>query len=251
MLVVQNIRKHFGGLTALNGVSFEVSQGTLTAVIGPNGAGKTTLFNIVSGLLPPTAGTITFQGVDVTGWQPHRIARAGLSRTFQNIQLFPTLNALENVIAARCCRTHSNLLEALLFLPRDRLERRRSREIAEELLAWVGIAAHRFLMPRELPYGDQRRLEIARALATEPALLMLDEPTAGMSHLEAQELMGLVGRLKERGTTILLIEHNMHLVMSYSDKIVVLNFGKRIAEGSATAIQTNPEVIEAYLGVET
>jgi branched-chain amino acid transport system ATP-binding protein len=251
MLVVQNIRKHFGGLTALNGVSFEVSQGTLTAVIGPNGAGKTTLFNIVSGLLPPTAGTITFQGVDVTGWQPHRIARAGLSRTFQNIQLFPTLNALENVIAARCCRTHSTLLEALLFLPRDRLERRRSREIAEELLAWVGIAAHRFLMPRELPYGDQRRLEIARALATEPALLMLDEPTAGMSHLEAQELMGLVGRLKERGTTILLIEHNMHLVMSYSDKIVVLNFGKRIAEGSATAIQTNPEVIEAYLGVET
>jgi branched-chain amino acid transport system ATP-binding protein len=251
MLVVQNIRKHFGGLTALNGVSFEVSQGTLTAVIGPNGAGKTTLFNIVSGLLPPTAGTITFQGVDVTGWPPHRIARAGLSRTFQNIQLFPTLNALENVIAARCCRTHSTLLEALLFLPRDRLERRRSREIAEELLAWVGIAAHRFLMPRELPYGDQRRLEIARALATEPALLMLDEPTAGMSHLEAQELMGLVGRLKERGTTILLIEHNMHLVMSYSDKIVVLNFGKRIAEGSATAIQTNPEVIEAYLGVET
>ena len=251
MLVVQNIRKHFGGLTALDGVSFEVSQGTITSVIGPNGAGKTTLFNIVSGLLPPTAGTITFQGVDVTGWPPHRIARAGLSRTFQNIQLFPTLNALENVIAARCCRTHSNLLEALLFLPRDRLERRRSREIAEELLAWVGIAAHRFLMPRELPYGDQRRLEIARALATEPVLLMLDEPTAGMSHLEAQELMGLVGRLKERGTTILLIEHNMHLVMSHSDKIVVLNFGKRIAEGSATAIQTNPEVIEAYLGVET
>jgi branched-chain amino acid transport system ATP-binding protein len=251
MLVVQNIRKHFGGLTALDSGSFEVSQGTLTAVIGPNGAGKTTLFNIVSGLLPPTAGTITFQGVDVTGWPPHRIARAGLSRTFQNIQLFPALNALENVIAARCCRTHSNLLEALLFLPRDRLERRRSREIAEELLAWVGIAAQRFLMPRELPYGDQRRLEIARALATEPALLMLDEPTAGMSHLEAQELMGLVGRLKERGTTILLIEHNMHLVMSHSDKIVVLNFGKRIAEGSATAIQTNPEVIEAYLGVET
>jgi len=123
MLVVQNIRKHFGGLTALDGVSFEVSQGTITSVIGPNGAGKTTLFNIVSGLLPPTAGTITFQGVDVTGWPPHRIARAGLSRTFQNIQLFPTLNALENVIAARCCRTHSNLLEALLFLPRDRRDR--------------------------------------------------------------------------------------------------------------------------------
>jgi branched-chain amino acid transport system ATP-binding protein len=250
MLVVQNIRKHFGGLAALDDVSFEVSQGTITSVIGPNGAGKTTLFNIVSGLLPPTAGSTTFQGVDVTGWPPHRIARAGLSRTFQNIQLFATLNALENVIAARCCRTHSNLLEALLFLPRDRRDRQRSREIAEELLVWVGIAEHRFLMPRELPYGDQRRLEIARALATEPALLMLDEPTAGMSHLEAQELMGLVGRLKERGTTILLIEHNMHMVMSHSDQIVVLNFGKKIAEGSAAAIQTNPEVIEAYLGVE-
>jgi len=250
MLVVQNIRKHFGGLTALDSVSFEVSQGTITSVNGQNGEVKTSLINIVSGLLPPTAGTITFQGVDVTGWPPHRIARAGLSRTFQNIQLFPTLNALENVIAARCCRTHSNLLEALLFLPRDRRDRRCSREMAEELLVWVGIAEHRLLMPRELPYGDQRRLEIARALATEPALLMLDEPTAGMSHLEAQELMGLVGRLKERGTTILLIEHNMHLVMSHSDKIVVLNFGKKIAEGSTAAIQTNPEVIEAYLGVE-
>jgi branched-chain amino acid transport system ATP-binding protein len=250
MLVIQNIHKHFGGLAALDGVSFAVSQGTITSVIGPNGAGKTTLFNIVSGLLPPTTGTITLQGVNVTGWAPHRIARAGLSRTFQNMQLFPTLNALENVIAARCCRTHSTLLEALLFLPRDRRDRQRSREIAEELLTWVGIAAHRFLVPWELPYGEQRRLEIARALATEPALLLLDEPTAGMSHLEAQELMDLVGRLKERGTTILLIEHNMHLVMAHSDQIVVLNFGKKIAEGGAAAIQTNPEVIEAYLGVE-
>jgi branched-chain amino acid transport system ATP-binding protein len=250
MLVIQNIHKHFGGLAALDGVSFAVSQGTITSVIGPNGAGKTTLFNIVSGLLPPTTGTITFQGVDVTGWAPHRIARAGVSRTFQNMQLFPTLNALENVIAARCCRTHSNLLEALLFLPRDRRDRQRSREIAEELLTWVGIATHRFLMPWELPYGEQRRLEIARALATEPMLLLLDEPTAGMSHLEAQELMDLVGRLKERGTTILLIEHNMQIVMAHSDQIIVLNFGKKIAEGSAAAIQTNPEVIEAYLGVE-
>ena len=250
MLVVQNIHKYFGGLAAVDDTSLQVAQGTITSLIGPNGAGKTTLFNIISGLLRPSVGTVLFKGTDITGWSPQRIARAGMGRTFQNVQLFQNLNALENVIAARFCRTHSNLLEALLFLPRDRRVRQRNREVAEELLDWVGITAHRFLMPRELPYGEQRRLEIARTLATEPELLMLDEPSAGMSHLEAQELMDLIGRLRERGTTILLIEHNMNLVMSISDKIVVLNFGKKIAEGSAGAIQTNPEVIEAYLGTE-
>jgi len=251
MLVVQDITKYFGGLSALDGVSFEVPQGTITSLIGPNGAGKTTLFNTISGLLRPTSGIIIFKGIAITGWSPYRIARIGMGRTFQNVQLFVNLNALENVMAARFCRTHSSFLESLLCLPRDRGDRRQSREAAEALLEWVGIAERRFLLPRELPYGDQRRLEMARTLAMEPELLMLDEPTAGMSHLESQGLMELIGRLKEQGTTILLIEHNMNVVMSISDKVVVLNFGEKIAEGSAAEVQANPAVIEAYLGVET
>jgi branched-chain amino acid transport system ATP-binding protein len=250
MLTVRNIRKYFGGLPALGGVSFEVPQGSITSLIGPNGAGKTTLFNVISGVLQPTQGAVIYKGLEVTGWPSYRIAGAGMSRTFQNVQLFTHLNAVENVMAARFCRTRSSLLESFLFLTRDRMDRRRSRELAEDLLAWVGIGERRYLMPGELPYGDQRRLEIARALATEPDLLMLDEPTAGMSHLEAQELMGLIGRLKEMGKTIFLIEHNMNLVMSISEKVVVLNFGEKIAEGTPAEVRANSDVVEAYLGVE-
>jgi branched-chain amino acid transport system ATP-binding protein len=247
-LATERVTKRFGGLVAVSQVSFTLKRGAVTAMIDPNGAGKTTTFNMISGLLAPSDGRIRFEGADVTGWPPHRITALGLARTFQNVQLFANLNALENVMACRYCRTRSTFVDALLCLPRHRAERRRTRAVAEELLQWVGIWEKRFLMPSELPYGDQRRLEIARALATEPRLIMLDEPSAGMVPAEARGLMELIGKLKQRGLTIFLIEHNMNVVMSISDRIVVLNFGEKIAEGEPAEIRRNPEVIDAYLG---
>jgi branched-chain amino acid transport system ATP-binding protein len=249
-LVTDGITMQFGGLIAVSQVSLCLARREVTAIIGPNGAGKTTMFNMISGLLTPTAGRVSFLGTDITGWSPHRIATLGLARTFQNVQLFPNLNAVENVMACRYCRTRSTFVDAVFGLPRDRADRRRTRQIAEELLQWVGIAEKRFVMPGELPYGDQRRLEIARALATEPRLIMLDEPSAGMVPGEAHELMGLIGKLKERGLTILLIEHNMSVVMSISDRVVVLNFGEKIAEGTPAEVRENADVIAAYLGTE-